>query len=62
MTNQPDKIIPCGSEEMKNIQWQLKQADNFLIEAQDRSLDDLELTENILVVRRQLTDLINRLD
>jgi len=58
----PDRVIPCGSDEMRSIQWHLKQADNALIVAQDEAIDDAELTENILVVRRSLTDLIKRLD
>lgn len=57
-----ERILPCGSEEMQTILWHLKQADNQLITAQDKALDDSELTERILEIRRPLTELIQNIE
>lgn len=56
------RVIGCGTEEMKLIQWHLKQAANRLIDAETEAMGDAELSENILVVRRSLDDLIKRCD
>lgn len=57
-----DRIIPCGSEEMKRIQDQLREADLCLLAALARATGDTELFGEIKGVRKILDDLIRRLN
>ena len=53
-----DRVIPCNSEEMRAIDWDLKQADNKLIDAETKAMEDTELSQRINQVRRLITQLI----
>jgi len=56
-----EQVIPCASAEMRIIRGMLESADNDLISAQDRATGDVELSEEILKIRRPLNDLIQRI-
>ena len=55
-----DRILP--SDELSSIRWHLRQSDNALITAQDIAIGNVELSEEILKIRRPLNDLIKRFD